>query len=194
MAHRLTRVAAVTGSFFLALTLAPAAAGATTGATAAPVASAAFSAPTVTAAVAPVLKVGGASLDTARVKVNYPTRQSAYQPISYTYTVWKSYVFEGQVLVLYTDINRGNVSKIRITRRAPNAKCGVRKEGRDYNAYCIITRPEKWKRFTMTVKVWPRRLSSVIADHYWGGGDYGVSTDSIAQADKFARTRTRLLY
>lgn len=134
--------------------------------------------------------------ETARAKVTYPRGSRAYTPITYTWTVWRSYVFEGSALVLYTDINRANVSRIRFIQKAPDATCGVRRETTDYNVYCVVTRPERWKRLSMRFKVWPRRVTQVVADHYWGEAEFdGGTADSLAQArDRLGRSRTKLYY
>ncbi|MEV0588140.1 hypothetical protein [Nonomuraea sp. NPDC050310] len=199
MTFRPARLAALTGVAALALAgLTPLSASAAPVVKTAP-ASAVQAAPVLTAkttglAAGPLTTAS--KLDTARAKVSYPKGSRAYAPITYTWTVWRSYVFEGEALVLYTDIHRSNVSKIRFTRKAPNATCGVRRESTDYNVYCIVTRPEKWKRFSMQFKVWPKRVSSVIADHYWGGAEFGGSAaDYISQVgDRLGRTKTRLYY
>lgn len=133
----------------------------------------------------------------AHAHVNYPTAVYAYRPITYTWTVTNSWEFEGSALVLYTDINRSNVSRIRILQKAPNADCGVRREHSDYNIYCIVYRPERWKRFSMQIRVWPRRVSSVVADHYWGAAQFGGRTagsyiDQVG--DRVGRSRTTIYY
>ncbi len=162
MSHRLTHLAATTGAAILAAGLVPSAAAAS------PV----IHAPASRVIPVPMTLTQNAT-DTAAAEISYPKRQHGWRPVTYTWTVWRSYVFKGQALVLYTDINRQNVSQIRFTKTIPNATCGVHAESTDYNIYCIVHRPEQWTRFSMQFKVWPRRISSLTAAHYWGGVESG---------------------
>ncbi|MBG0827208.1 hypothetical protein HS041_05465 [Planomonospora sp. ID67723] len=132
-------------------------------------------------------------------KITWQKRTRYGNPVTYNWRVTDSHQLAGSELVMYTRLNRKGISKIRITRKAPGGRCGVQKDGSDYNIYCILHNPEDWKKFYMSFKVWQRGYSSLIADHYWravdlGGGSIRDYTSLISRSDRIGRSTTKFYY